>query len=389
MNVAVTALRHAAPGPYLGFALQAVRLCLHLLTCPAGAKVSLEYLDDVAIHYADGSVTLEQTKSALRHNPLTDWSDELWKAIANWVDGIASGQLIPGKSCFQLYVTPPRQGDWAQKLSDATTEADVEALLAAIKAKYAKLKKPKDCESNLQCFLNAPAQNRNAVITRFKLLTNDADPIDALRDLIKTSVAPELIDQLCHAAVGMAKEQADRLIREGQPALLDGDVFKANFRAFVRKTNIPGLLSSLTPAPPDTDVAATLSARPIFIRQLEIIEAAEQDRVRAVSDFLRASADKSAWAEQGLVFEGSLTEWDDFLVARHGLISGETADLHADKDPAFRGRMTYRQCARLEAPLEGRAVPGHFVHGSFNALADVLRLGWHPEYESLLGEDGK
>jgi hypothetical protein len=387
MHVAVTALKHAAPGPYLGFALQPVRLCFHLLTCPAGAKVSLEHLDDVAIHYPDGNVTLEQTKSALRQNPLTDWSDELWKAIANWLDGIASGQLTPGKSRFQLYVTPPRQGDWAQALSDAATEANVEVFLAAVKGKHAKLKKPKGCESNLQCFLNASSESRNAVTMHFKLLTEDADPIDPLRNLIKTSVAPELVDHLCHSAIGMAKEQADRLIRNGQPALIAGDAFKANFIAFVRKINIPGLLSSLTPPPPNMDVAAVLSARPIFIRQLEIIDAAEHDRVRAVSDFLRASADKSTWAEQGLVFEGSLTEWDDFLVGRHGLISGEIADLHANRDAVFRGRMVYRQCAQLQAPLEGRAVPGHFVHGSFNALADVLRLGWHPDYQSLLCED--
>ena len=42
MNVAVKAVKHAAPGPYLGFALQ-VRLCYHLLTCPKGAQVSLGF----------------------------------------------------------------------------------------------------------------------------------------------------------------------------------------------------------------------------------------------------------------------------------------------------------------------------------------------------------
>lgn len=388
MNVAVKVLKHAAPGPYLGFALQPVRLCFHLLTCPAGAKVSLEHLDDVAIHYPDGTVTLEQTKSALRQNPLADWSDDFWKALANWLNGIATGKITADKSRFRLYVTPPRQGGWAQALSDAVTEADVEAVVDAIKAKHGRLKKPKGCERNLQCVLCAPAAARNAVIMNFKLLAKDADPVDALRDLIKTTVAPELVDELCHSAIGMAKEQADRLIRDGQPPLVDGDTFKRTFRAFVRKINIPGLLSSFTQAPAAAEVAAVLSARPIFIRQLEIIDVTEQDRVRAVSDFLRASADKSLWAEQGVVFEGSLAEWDDFLIGRYGLISGEVADLHASKDPAFRGRMTYRQCAQLQAPLEGRAVPSHFVHGCFNALSDVLRLGWHPDYRSLLDGDG-
>jgi len=387
MNIAVKALKHAAPGPYLGFALQPVRLCFHLLTCPPGATVSLEYLDDVAIHYVDGSVTLEQTKSALKQNPITDWSDELWKAFANWLDGIASGTLVTGKSRFHLYVTPAKQGEWAEALSNATTAVQIEALVTVIKAKLAKLKKPKACDSNLQRFLNAPAEIRNATVAAFTLLTVDADPIDPLRDLIKAAVDPKLVDDLCHSAVGMAKEQADRLIRGGQPPLVDGDAFKEGFRAFVRKINIPGLLSSFTSSPPEAEVSAMLSARPIFIRQLEIIDADEQDRVRAVSDFLRASADKSAWAEQGLVYAESLTEWDDLLVGRHGLISGEVSDLHADKDDAFRGRMAYRKCAQLDAPLEGRVVPGHFVHGTFNALADVLRLGWHPDYQSLLGDE--
>ncbi len=41
MNIAVKGLKHAAPGPYLGFALQPVRFCFHLLDSPKGAKVSL------------------------------------------------------------------------------------------------------------------------------------------------------------------------------------------------------------------------------------------------------------------------------------------------------------------------------------------------------------
>jgi hypothetical protein len=387
MNVAVKALKHVAPGPYLGFALQPVRLCFHLLTCAPGAKVSLEYLDDVAIHHVDGNVTLEQTKSALKQNPITDWSDELWKAFANWLDGIALGKLIADKSRFQLYVTPVKQGEWAQALSNAATIAEIDALVGVIKAKQAKLKKPKGCDANLQCFLNAPTQARNATVAGFTLLTADADPIDPLRDLIKAAVDPKLVDDLCHSAIGMAKEQADRLIRAGQPPLLDGDTFKVGFRAFVRKINIPGLLTSFTSPPPEAEVSAMLSARPIFIRQLEIIEVGEHDRVRAVSDYLRASADKSKWAEQGSIYPGSLTEWDDSLIGRHGLISGEITDLHADKDATFRGRMAYRKCAQLEAPLEGRAVPGHFVHGSFNALADIPRLGWHPDYQSLLEDE--
>ena len=110
MNVAVKAARHAAPGPYLGFALQPVRLCYHLLTCPKGAHVSIEHLDDVAIHQPDGSILLEQTKSALKQNPLSDWAPDLWKAIANWLGG---EPITLPETSFQIYVTPLHAGELA------------------------------------------------------------------------------------------------------------------------------------------------------------------------------------------------------------------------------------------------------------------------------------
>ncbi len=119
MNIAVKGVKHAAPGPYLGFALQPVRFCFHLLDSPKGAKVSLEHLDDVAVHYADGSLMLEQMKSALRSNPLSDWSEDFWKAVANWIDALSTGK-IPSGTKFRLYVTPPHQGEIAQAMSDAS-----------------------------------------------------------------------------------------------------------------------------------------------------------------------------------------------------------------------------------------------------------------------------
>jgi hypothetical protein len=347
----------------------------------------LEHVDDVAVHFSDGTIVYEQIKSALRQNPLTDWSVDLWKTIANWLDAIDGGNIDVSTSQFQLYVTPPHQGNWSRALSEAKVPDEVHSIAAEIETKFKKLKKPKACDLQIKRFLDASDEQRVALVTRFNIVSVHDDPVAPLRDLIKTAVAPEMVDPLCHSAIGMAKEQADRLIRDGKTALIDADIFKMNFRTFVQKTNIPGLLTSLAPMPAHGEVAALLSSRPIFVRQLEIIDAADEERVRAVSDFLRTSADKSAWAEQGLIFEGSLVEWDDNLIARYGLIRGEVSDLHSACDTSTQGRLVYRRCAQVQAPLEGRVVPGHFVTGCFNSLADSMRLGWHPNYQSLLSDD--
>jgi hypothetical protein len=388
MNITLPTVKHTAQGPYLGFALQPVRLCTHLLQCPEGAAVSLELLDDVAVHLADGTVEVEQIKSATRQNPISDWSDELWKTFANWFDAIAAGHLIIGFTRFILYVTPPRTGEWVEALSNASTDAEVDEIVATIEAKLNRLRTPKACDSNLRRFLEAPRALRHGVVLNFKLASSDTDPLDQIRDLIRPTVSPELVEAICAYAIGMAKERVDRKIRDRQPPILDGNWFKREFQAFVRKTNTPGLLTSFTRVPEAQEIDALLSARPIFIRQLELVGLESQDYVRAVSDYLRTSADKTAWAETGSIFEESLIDWDEFLVSRHGLIAGEVADIHGEKDARIRGRLTYRECAQVQASLDSRSVPSHFVHGSFNALADDMRVGWHPDYQKLIGENG-
>lgn len=387
MKVAVNSFKHVAPKQYLGFSLQPVRLCYHLLTCEAGASCSLEYLDDVAVHHVGGQTTLEQDKSATRQNPLSDWADDLWKTLASWLRVIASGAAERQNCSFRLYVTPARKGALAAALSEANAESDVAAIVDKIKAKLEKLPDEPGCMAHLREFLEASADDRTAVVLRMSIVSEDACPVDPIRSLLKTTVPPAHVDRLSAAAIGMAKEQADRLIREGKPPIIDGDAFKVMFRSFVKKNVMSNYLPTMSEQPAAAAIEATLAAQPLFLRQLDLISASHEERVRAVSDLLRSSADKSRWADAGEIFEGSLDEWDDSLVKRHGFTAGEISDLHGDKEAAVRGRLIYRRCAQMEPPLEGRVVPDHFVHGCFNALANMRRLGWHPEYLSLLGED--
>src|SRR5213593_2987396 len=100
----------SAPGVYLGFALQPVRLCYHLLNGKAGDVVSIETDDDIAIKIGN-KVILEQTKSALTQNRVSDLANDLWKTFANWIVQIDNGQIDPAVTTFRLYVTPVKTGE--------------------------------------------------------------------------------------------------------------------------------------------------------------------------------------------------------------------------------------------------------------------------------------
>ncbi len=145
MNIPLKASRYSAPGQYLGYALQPLRLCYHLLDCPPGAHVSLEHSEDVAVHYANGGQLFEQTKSALRQNPISDWADDLWKTVAHWLAEIKAGEVDPSSTTFRIYVTPAHGGEIALALSTAITMEDVRELTNRIRTKVSKRKKPPSC----------------------------------------------------------------------------------------------------------------------------------------------------------------------------------------------------------------------------------------------------
>lgn len=384
MNAEAKPAKHSAPGQYLGFALQPVRAFHHLLTCPRGAKVSLEYQDDVGVHYDDGSLCLEQTKSALRQNPISDWAGDLWKAFDNWLTMLKAGECLATTTRFRIYVTPAKKGAFAEKLTAAKRPEEIDAALGAIKAKLEKLKAPPVCATHLRALLDAPTDLQHGLIGSFELEADASDPLDSIRDALRPAIAEGHIEIIARSGIGQAKQAMDRLIQRGEKPILDADAFRRNFHAFIRQNNLPGLLASIAETPSESVIASFAAARPVFVRQLELIEASQEDRLRAVSDYLRASADRADWAERGEIFSGSLDGWDEDLVKRHCMTKGDVADLHSDKSAAVQGRLVYRQCAQYQAPLEGRVVPGHFVHGSFNDLADRRRLGWHGDYESLL-----
>lgn len=152
------------------------------------------------------------------------------------------------------------------------------------------------------------------------------------------------------------------------------------------KHNLAGLLEPTTGAPSSDEIAHVIGGAPLFVRQLAAVDASQELLVTAVSDWLRTTADKIAWAAAGSIVEASLDELDLSLERHHTLVADEIEDTQATQSPQVRGRTIYRRCTALQMPLEGRALPSHFIPGAYNCLADAVRLGWHPDYKTLFSE---
>lgn len=378
--------KSAAPGQYLGYSLQQIRLCHHLLRVPDGECVSLEYADDVAVHRADGSLLLEQTKSAMSGNPASNHSKELWKSFANWADRCAEG-MSPETTEFEFYVTPVKTGDLVMELHAALSPEAVATVLAKVKALIDPNKPDVGCAPYVAKFLKAGDATCAQIIGRFRFVT-EKDPIESIRERLRV-LPPETLDDFCVTAIGLARDQADSLIRKSLPAIVSAATFRKQFWAFVRKYDLLGLLISNAPQPTKEAIWELVDTEPIFVRQLKAVDASPDLLVTAVSDYLRTESDKIGWAAEGTVHANSLDELDGQLERQHRISRDEIEDTMSSQNEEQRGRALYRKCAGTQLPLEGRVLPSHFIPGAFNFLADARRLGWHPHYQTLFPIEGE
>lgn len=376
-----------APGQYLGYALQPVRMCARLALADDGDYVSTEHLDDVAVHLANGSLILEQTKSALSHNPISDWATDLWKTFANWVTTTITLGLDPHRTRYVLYVSPVKSGDRALALHNAQTEEQVNVVIDAMRADLAARSTPPACANYITVLLDADPNVRAAIISNFTLVTED-DPVAPIRKCIDLAISPAVIEDICAAAIGWASMTANKLLKAKQPAKIARVDFRKRMLAIVKHRDRDHVLNSVAYSPDDSAIAAEIR-RKTYIRQMELIECDSDEKVRAATDFLRAEAARTDWSDRGLVDETSLTDYDERLERRWTSTKQSLLILAKGLEETEAGRLLMAETMKTTADrLQGNDVPSYFPPGSIHSLADLKVIGWHPRFKDLLTDGG-
>jgi len=379
----------SAPGQYLGYGLQPVRLFYHLLTCDPEAFVGMEHLDDVSVCETNDNCILEQCKSALSRNPVSDASIDLWKTFSNWASNIQSGHINPNKTKFTLYVAPVKAGSLIQSMNDMQSASEITQFLNDFKSQLKSSKTPRKCDPYIAQFLQLDGSNCVQVIKNFQFIS-DSDPLNSIRNHLDSTIRPDLAEDAIRWGIGDAKKLIDEKIRNREAPILSAQLFRNKFRAFITAHDQTKFLHSLVEKPSDKVIENLMQSAPTFISQLDAVGVSLDLKTRAAGDYLWASADKTEWAAEGYIFEESLTKYDDGLKGRHLLLQNEISLLHESATPEKRGQLLYIQCCKGPSDqLEGRIVPDHFLTGSLNNLAERRVISWHPDYISMFPQEPK
>ncbi len=387
--------KFVAPGQCLGFSLQTTRFLMRLLDADPEWIISLEAFEDVGVETPDGDKIAEQDKSTLSHNPISNRAKDLWKTFANWIDAVKSGFLDPERTIFEIYISRQKHGEIAESFSEAKS---IEAAKAALKNAEIELwgKAPKyplrsSVSISISKYVTKVLEtDRNLVskiIRNFNLRFPDKSPIDDLITRIKKTFVPEeQKDDFMHFALGWVKERTDSLIENGEVAAIKGEIFKNTMISFIRTHDNKTILETYAYQPAKDQIEKDLKLA-TYIRQLEIIDIEHDEKIRAVTDKLRASVHRSNWSAKGLVLENSFDEFGDELIRAWNNLKRKTKIRLSSNPNVEKGQYLYSECSLVKAKIAGIEVPVHFIPGSYHSLSDNKVLGWHPHYEKIL--DGK
>lgn len=375
----------SAEGQYLGYSLQLGRLVALLLEGRESAAVSLEHLGDVSVE-SDGRVLIvEEHKSRTsRANPIADRAIDLWKTFRNWMD-LVDGHPDLGETEFHLHTSRSFSANFATKFHDAKELSDIHEVVTEVARSFAATPPGE----NLRKFVE-PVLDPSRRTTFYKILRNfhlshgsGSSKNDLLTLLRHTAVPKEHLMDVLQLLIGWVKLVTDTQLEQNEAAVVSVAEFQAELVATVRKLDQRTVLNSYSLAPTEPEVEQELRSR-TFVRQLDLVDETDIEKVRAVRHYLKARADGVEWAARSLVHRLDFEDLESDLESVWSNKKAIVSIRESNRPEAEQGRLLLHECLQHRCQLRGMATPSYFAAGSFHSLADEKTVGWHPRYPALL-----
>jgi hypothetical protein len=387
-----TNMPFSAAASALGYLFQcryALYESLRKLRAVSDFSVSIETFDDVVFEANGTSLELLQTKHHVGKNAdLTDTSTDLWKSIRIWSESIANSR-IPSDSVFFLITTATAANGSATFYLKAGNERNTLTALERLNA----------TASSSTNQANEPGYTAFRALspTQKMILVDSTYVIDAAPSI--TDLDDMLRQELLHAVelkyLGLFVQRLEgwwfgRVVQHLAKTRLD-PILSEEILAEISRLREQFKEDNL---PIDEDIfRATVDAsgyqNKTFVCQLALIGIGNQRIFHAIRNYFRAFEQRSRWVREELLMVGDLSYYEEQLIEewelhfeqmREELGDSATEDLKMDA-----ARRLYSWVETGSHPLiKPRCIEPFVSRGSYQILADHIRVGWHPDFVEKL-----
>lgn len=352
--------------------------------------VSLETLDDVSFEVGGEPLAVLQAKHSLKAAAtLTDLSAELWKTLRVWLVGLASGEIPRGTARFLITTAAAAPGSACAALGIEGCDRDVAE--AAKRLKHAATSSTNsELKPAFEAYLALEEAEREALLAQVYVVPSQPDAVQITEQLQSELYHVSLnhqalsvqmlegwwfkrvLNELVHPEGGIPRAEIDAQISDIQESLKPD--------ALPIDEDIDALMVALDQLPEFAD-------RP-FYKQVELVSSSQLRIRNAIISYLQAFRQRSAWTRHDLLFDADLDKYDKRLQAewelQYGQVCDELGPDATDAAMAQAGRvlLKWAEDAHISIRL-GVNVPW-VCRGSLHMLAEDMRVGWHPQFETRL-----
>lgn len=215
----------------------------------------------------------------------------------------------------------------------------------------------------------------------------EANLLKNLRNKILTDT---YVDKIFIYMLGWVNEEVNKETKLGKPAFIEYDNFEKELKSQLTMYRQDNVLQTISIDVEDSKAKEEIKKEDIYIKQLNLINVKYEEKISAVKAFLRASIDKTEWADRGLVTSISFNEYENSLVDKWNNSKNLIELENLAENYEISGKKLYYTCLDSNlTKLQGKDLPSHFVKGEYNQLANKLIIGWHFKYKELLSNRKK
>lgn len=385
----LTTTSHDATGQMHGYLFQLERALYQLSQAKSGGMVGIETGDDVVVKSSDqpeAEQVLEQDKhSTSDKKPFSDLSKDLWNTLLIWSNGIKAGKVDIEKSSFLLVSNKKLpSGRFVWKINKASSEKTALTCVTELRQLGAK-HKGKLKPTIQQVLANSDKELADIILkthvldatTHHDRNTFKKDIRDNLR-MSKDIPFHETYQQL----LGWLLDTVLDCWHKEREAWVTVEALNEKASDLIKRFHGKPFIEKAVNHIPIKDPQRKAQQKEPFVKQLKLVKCKEDDLLRAIDDFLRATAERTRYAEENRLTKQDFDEFENNLIERWISIFGAEED---QEKPEISGRKIYFQTTNYKEILGGVETEQYYTtKGAYHRLSNKLSLGWHPKWKELM-----
>ncbi len=358
------------------------------------SSISIEKLDDVSIK-RDGSLELTQVKHHAADSSIGDNDTDLWRTIKVWLDYVTANPDNRMPLFTLLTTAKAKKGSIAEKLTNMgeRDNAHIVEMMRDVAHSSKSATNAPGCEG----FLKLDDEAAQCFVANIYVLesASQIDEMDqAIARELRFACPKDYVGDLVNVLIGWWCKQVTAMLLSDDVEWIAHD----ELRLFINEAAQRYSLNSLPVSEDierDQDSWRSLDPNMMFVKQLSIVGVGEHGMSFAKRDYIRAYRQRSEWVRRGSVFPGELDHYDDVLTEEWELLFSEMEDESGgwtEEEKKRAGRSLLSKVNHLRLPIRSACRERFIMRGSYQMLSDSMRVGWHPNFDSLLwgqrGGDG-